>query len=195
MKKQTVEIKELKTREVEIPIKGISPLLVHSFSEKKRKEILDRQNKKARNSKHESRDPESEMEDAKHKSQQGWEGFPAYGFKLSMIRAGKNLGLVMKDLYTSFFVEPDCYETDLIKIDGESELDERIEIVSNGAPDIRYRPIYNDWAAKLTITFNEGVVSLDQIYQMVHAAGWGVGIGEHRPEKKGGNLGRFRIDQ
>jgi len=38
------------------------------------------------------------------------------------------------------------------------------------------------------------VVSLEQIYQMVHAAGWGVGIGEHRPERNGGNLGRFQID-
>lgn len=196
MSKNTVEIKELNTKEVVIPIKGVSPLMIHAFSEKKKKELLDDYNKKAKSKKHEEKDPEAEYEDAKHKSQQGWEGFPAYGFKLSMKRAGKFIkGLSMTDLNMSFFIEPDCPITELVKINGQSEIDERIEINSNGQPDVRYRPIYKDWSAKLTITFNEGAVSLEQIYQMVHIAGWSVGIGEHRPERKGGNLGRFQIDQ
>jgi len=190
----TVEINALKTREVSIPIRGTSPLLVHAFSEKKRKQLEDKQNKKAKNAKHEERDAMQEMEDAKHISNEGWEGFPAHGFKKCMIRAGKYLGLTMKDLNTALFVNPDCHVTDLVQIHGEAGLDERIEYVSNGAPDLRYRPMYKDWSATISITFNAGVVSLEQIYQMVHAAGWGVGIGEHRPERNGGNLGRFQID-
>lgn len=189
-----VQIKELETKEVQIPIRGISPLLVHAFSEKQRKKLEEKQNKKAKNSKHEERDAMQEMEDAKHKSSEDWEGFPAHGFKKCMIRAGKYLGLTMKDLNTALFVNPDCQVTDLVRIHGEPELDERIEYVSNGAPDIRYRPIYKDWSATITVTFNAGVVSVEQIHQMVHAAGWGVGIGEHRPERNGGNLGRFKIE-
>jgi len=192
---QQVEIKELEIKKTTIRIKGVTPLMTHAFSEKQRKMLEEKQNKKAKNAKHETRDPLEEMENAKHKLADGSDGFPAHGFKKSMIRAGKNLGLTMKDMNTAFFVEPDCQITDNVRINGEAELDERIEIVSNGAPDLRYRPIYQDWSAEVTISFNTGVVSLEQITQMLHAAGWGVGIGEHRPERSGGNMGRFEIDQ
>ena len=117
MEKQTVEVKEFSINEVQIPIVGISPLIVHKFSEKARKQIEEKQAGKAQNKKHDIRDPQADYEGAKHISADGWDGFPAAGFKAAMIRGAKIIGMVMKDAVMSFFVKADCEETQLVTID------------------------------------------------------------------------------
>jgi hypothetical protein len=191
--KKSVEILEFSIREVVVPIIGISPLITHAWSIKAMQIISDKQAGKAKNKKHEIRIPEEDYEQAKHKSPKGWEGFPAAGFKAAMIRGAKNIGLVMKDTQTSFFIKSDCEETQLVKIIGESRMRTDMVRVGMGSADIRYRPEYPEWKANLTIEFNSGVVSLDQIYQLVKAAGYGCGIGEMRPEKGKFNFGRFKL--
>lgn len=193
MKKQTVEILEFSIREVVIPIVGTSPLIVHGWSEKSKKMIQDKQAGKAKNKKHEIRNPEDDYEQAKHKSPLGWDGFPAAGFKAAMIRGAKMIGMVMKDTQTSFFIKADCDETQLVKIHGESRMRTDMVRVGMGAADIRYRPEYPEWTANLVVEFNSGVLSLDQIFQLVKAAGYGCGIGEMRPEKGKFNFGRFKL--
>lgn len=184
---------EFNIREVTIPIKSTSPLIVHKWSEKAKREIADKQAGKAKNKKHAIRIPEEDFEQAKHKSPQGWDGFPAAGFKAAMTRGAKMIGMVMKDTQTAFFVKADCEETQLIHIEGACRMRTDMVRVGMGSADIRYRPEYPEWTADLTIEFNEGVVSLDQIYQLVKAAGYGCGIGEMRPEKTKFNYGRFEL--
>lgn len=191
--KQKVEIIDFAIREVVIPVTGISPLIIHAWSEKSKKMISDKQAGKAKNKKHEIRKPDEEYEDAKHKSPKGWDGFPAAGFKAAMIRGAKMIGMVMKDTQTAFFIKADCEETQLVKINGESRMRTDMVRVGMGASDIRYRPEYPEWGAELTIEFNSGVVSIDQIYQLVKAAGYGCGVGEMRPEKGKFNYGRFKL--
>jgi hypothetical protein len=194
-KSASVEILEFQIREVTIPIVGISPLIVHKFSEKAQKMISDKQAGKAKNKKHDIRVPESDFEEAKHKSPLGWDGFPAAGFKAAMIRGCKMIGMVMKDTQTSFFIKANCEETQLVQIFGEVRMRTDMVRVGMGSADIRYRPEYVNWTAELTIEFNSGVLSLDQIYQMVKAAGYGCGVGEMRPEKGKFNYGRFKLAQ
>lgn len=191
--KKEVTVQEFKIKEVAIPIKGISPLVVHAWSEKSKRMISDKQAGKAKNAKHDIRIPEEDYEQAKHKSVEGWEGFPAAGFKAAMIRGAKMIGLVMKDTQTAFFVKADCPETQLVRIIGESRMRTDMVRVGMGAADIRYRPEYPEWSAVLNIEFNEGVISLEQIFQLVRAAGYGCGIGEMRPEKTKYNYGRFDL--
>jgi hypothetical protein len=190
---KTVEILEFQIREVTIPIVGISPLIVHKFSEKAMKIIQDKQAGKAKNKKHATREPESDFENAKHVSVLGWEGFPAAGFKAAMTRGAKMIGMVMKDTQTGFFVRADCEETQLVRIYGEARMRTDQVRVGMGAADIRYRPEYVNWTTELSIEFNAGVLSIEQIYQMVKAAGYGCGIGEMRPEKGKFNYGRFKL--
>ncbi len=149
MKSQTksVEILEFQIREVTIPIVGISPLIVHRFSEKAMKMIQDKQAGKAKNKKHDIRDPEGDYEGAKHKSVLGWDGFPAAGFKAAMIRGAKMIGMVMKDTQTSFFVQANDEETQLVRIYGESRMRTDQVRVGMGSADIRYRPEYVNWNA------------------------------------------------
>ena len=194
MKQNVVEVKKLKIREVTIPIVGTSPLIIHKFDEKTRHQIEAKQQGKSKSSKHDIRMPEDEFEGAKYKSPQGWEGFPAGGFKKAMIRGAKMVGLVMKDAQMAFFVKADCEEMQLVKIEGESKMRTDMVRIGMGSADVRYRPEYTNWSANLIIEFNEGIISAEQIYQIVDAAGYGCGVGEWRPERGGGGYGRFRID-
>ena len=189
----SVEVLEFNIREVKIPIVSISPLIVHKWSEKVKREMADKQAGKAKNKKHDIRVPEEDFEQAKHKSPEGWDGFPAAGFKAAMIRGAKMIGMVMKDTQTSFFVKADCEETQLVRIYGDCRMRTDMVRVGMGSADIRYRPEYPEWSAVLTVEFNSGVVSLNQIYQLVKAAGYGCGIGEMRPEKTKFNYGRFKL--
>jgi len=195
MKSKTVsvEVVEFSIRQVSIPIVGISPLIVHAWSEKSKKMISDKQAGKAKNKKHEIRQPEEEYEAAKHISVSGWDGFPAAGFKAAMIRGAKMIGMVMKDTQTAFFINADCDQTQLVKINGESRMRTDMVRVGMGSSDIRYRPEYPEWDAELNIEFNEGIISIDQIHQLVKAAGYGCGVGEMRPEKGKFNYGRFKL--
>lgn len=192
-KSVSVEVVEFSIRQVTIPIVGISPLIVHAWSEKSKKMISDKQAGKAKNKKHDIRQPEEEYEAAKHRSVSDWEGFPAAGFKAAMIRGAKMIGMVMKDTQQAFFINADCEETQLVRIHGESRMRTDMVRVGMGASDIRYRPEYPDWYAELNIEFNEGIISIDQIHQLVKAAGYGCGVGEMRPEKGKFNYGRFKL--
>ena len=189
----SVEVVEFSIQQVIIPIKGISPLIVHAWSEKSKKMIANKQAGKAKNKKHEIRNPKEEFEAAKHIAVAGWEGYPAAGFKAAMIRGAKMIGMVMKDTQTAFFIHADCEQTQLVKIIGKSKMRDDMVRVGIGVSDIRYRPEYTEWSAKLTVEFNAGILSIDQIHQLVKAAGYGCGIGEMRPEKGKFNYGRFKL--
>ncbi len=192
-KSVSVEVVEFSIRQVTIPIIGISPLIIHAWSEKAKKMIADKQAGKAKNKKHEIRDPEDDFEQAKHISEDGWEGLPAAAIKAAMIRGAKMVGMVMKDTQAAFFVNADCEKTQLVRIHGDSRMRTDMVRVGMGAADIRYRPEYPEWYIELNIDFNEGLISIDQLHQIVKAAGYGNGLGEMRPEKGKFNYGRFKL--
>ena len=192
MKKTTIELKEFQIRTVVIRIKGISPLIVHKFDQKITLEMEAKQQGKSKTEKHKIRVPENDFEGAKHKSPLGWDGFPAGGFRKAIIRGAKMTGMVMKDAQMSFFVKSDCEEKQLVKINGECRMRTDMVRVGMGSADIRYRPEYLNWSAELLIEYNESMISTEQLFQMVAAAGYGCGIGDWRPER-GGGYGRFEI--
>lgn len=192
-KSVSVEVVEFSIRQVTIPIVGTSPLIVHAWSEKSKRMISDKQAGKAKNKKHEVRNPQDDYEQAKHISASGWEGLPAAALKAAMIRGAKMVGMVMKDTQASFFVNADCDQTQLVRIHGESRMRTDMVRVGMGAADIRYRPEYPEWYMELNIDFNEGLISIDQLHQIVKAAGYGNGLGEMRPEKGKFNFGRFKL--
>lgn len=191
--KSKSEIKQFDIKQFEVTIKGIAPLVVHRFSEKAKKQIEDKQQGVAKSRKYEQRNPAQEVEDAKHISPLGFEGFPAAGFKAAMIRGAKMIGMVMKDAQMSFFVKSDCPQTQLIKINGESRMRTDMVRVGIDAADVRYRPEYPDWSAQINIEYNSGMISESQLKQIIAAAGYGCGLGEMRPEKGKFSFGRFEI--
>lgn len=189
-----LQIPPMNLQNAEFRIVGTSPLIVHKFSEKAQKMISDKQQLKSKEKRSE-RDPKKEFEDALYifPDGSGRTGFPAVGFKASMIRAGKQLGFVMKDLQ-SWFMVYGTDGTDLVEIEGDVFCRTDMIRVATGGADIRYRPEYKKWEAVLKIKYNASVISSEQLAQLIETAGFGCGVGEWRPEKaKTGNFGTFEL--
>jgi hypothetical protein len=64
--------------------------------------------------------------------------------------------------------------------------------VGMGTADIRYRPEFTEWSVKLPIKYNADAISLDQLVNLFTLAGFGVGVGEWRPERDG-QYGMFHV--
>ena len=64
--------------------------------------------------------------------------------------------------------------------------------VGMGTADIRYRPEFPKWRAEMTLRYNADAISLDQIVNIFNLAGFGVGVGEWRPERDG-QFGMFHV--
>jgi hypothetical protein len=166
---------------------------MHRWDEKSKEQMLAKQMKKT--VKKEAKDPEAQFESSLYRFGDGRLGFPADAFKKAMVRGAKQLGLVMTDMRTGFFVHGDYSERDdreLVEIEGTLSMREDMVRVGGGTSDIRYRGQVSDWSAALTVSYNASVVSFDHVVNMLNAAGYGVGIGEWRPERDG-MFGRFSV--
>jgi hypothetical protein len=192
-KTEVAELQKLDVRQVQVKIKGLSPLIMHRWDEKAKKMMLDKQMKKT--VKKEAKNPQEQYEASIYWIGEGKLGFPADAFKKAMVRGAKQLDLVMTDMRTGFFVHGEYSENEdreLIPINGSVSMREDMVRISGGTSDIRYRGQVLNWSATLNISYNAKVVSYDQIVNMIEAAGYGVGVGEWRPQKDG-TFGRFQV--
>jgi len=180
-------------RRAEFGIRGTSPLITHKWSEKAKKQMLDKQMKKAAQAK-EAKNPEQDYLDSIYRFPDGGCGFPAVGFKAAMVRAGKSLGLVMTDLRAAFHIngERGVDGEDLIRILGEPSMREDMVRIGQGTSDIRYRAEFVEWSAVIPVRFNARNISEEQLASLLVQAGFGTGIGEWRPEKDG-SFGMWEI--
>lgn len=192
---QRVEVEELNLKTIKVNIQGTSPLIVHRWSEKAKKEMLDKQMKKAKQAK-EAKDPEQDYRESAYSlngkyDKKNWGkagfGFPAVGFKNSMVTAVTSAGNMTKvAARQAFFIEGD-----LIKINGKPTMREDMVRLQMNTADIRFRCCFEKWDAEIPVSYNANVVSADQIVNLMALAGFGVGVGDWRPEKNG-QCGRFK---
>lgn len=189
---KTINLPEMKLRQVKFHIIGLAPLIVNQFSEKAKQMILDKQTKKASKG-HAIKNPDELYKQSVYWFQNGKRsGFPAVGFKAAMTRAGKQLGLAMTDTRGKFHILPD--EGDLVEIRGKVAMRDDMVRLANNSADIRFRGVYENWSATVTVLFNETSISEEQIAQLLENAGFSCGIGEWRPEKSNsGRYGLFRL--
>jgi hypothetical protein len=191
MKQETeiVEIKPINIKRTDIRIVGDTPLIVHAWSEKAKKEMLDKQMKKAKTARA-AKDPEKEYQAAFYRLPDGRPGFPAIAFKAAAVAAGGRFseGLKMTELRGAFFIDGE-----LLPINGEPSMREDMVRVGMGTADIRYRPEFKEWSTILPVRFNADAISLEQIVNLFNLAGFGVGVGEWRPERDG-QYGCFHVE-
>ncbi len=189
-----IELKSLSLKTVEIRIVGTTPLIVHKWSEKTKKQMLDKQTKNTKTKK-EPKVPEEDYESSMHRFSDGRHGFPASGFKAAIVGAARFFeSLPMTQLKIAVRVNAPGPEG-LIEIIGEPRMREDMVRLETGVPDIRFRAEYFPWSAILNITFVENLVSLDQIVNLVNGAGM-VGVGEWRPsspKSATGSYGCFQV--
>jgi hypothetical protein len=110
-------------------------------------------------------------------------GFPAPGLKQSAVSAAYRAGLT-KDkvsVYGAFHI----VGGELVEIEGTPKMREDYATLSNGAPEIRYRAEFSEWAMNFDISYNSSVFSLEQIVTFFNFGGFSVGLGDWRVEKAG----------
>lgn len=78
-----VVIDKIAAETILVPIVGTAPLIIHRFSEKAKRQMLD--NMQGRKSPKEVKDPEAEYQAAFYRLKGGGYGFPAIGFKARQV--------------------------------------------------------------------------------------------------------------
>lgn len=211
-KEETIEIRPLDIQTVPIRIVGDTPLIVHAWSEKAKRMMLEAQTKATKTKAKEKRDPfddfvnslywlegkpavsTPEAFDEAVRNGAKW-GFPVGAIKQSANSAAYRLGWVKNQmaLRGSYFLRSEY--GDMAEIKGcVPEIREDMVRIGMGTADLRYRGEFKNWYMDFELQYNaSGVMTLEQIINCLHAGGFSCGIGEWRPEKDG-SFGTFHIE-
>ena len=198
--------KEIKQEIIRIPppnfetalftIRGDTKLVIHKFSEKARKGIMEKQmlgSRAKKGQKLKPRDFEQEYEDAKYvynNNGNSWCGIPAVAFRNAMISACKIVGFYMTKGKLAIFIEPDGFDTldnrPLVKITkGKPHRHDDYGRLPDGTPNLCSRPMWDEgWEAVVRVRYDADMFSRADISSLLMRAGLQVGIGEGRPDSK-----------
>lgn len=189
-----IKLKPISTMTFGLRIVGTSPLIQHCWSEKAKREIREKQaGKKSKN--REARDPEKEGREAAYYTADGKYGVPCMAIKAAIISAAhKDIGLEKTAVRKSLFMKCDDPNGVLPMDCDEPEFREDCVRIGQGGTDLRYRPYFFRWSVDISVTIDREWMQLDDLLNLIDRAGFGVGIGEWRPEK-GGEFGRFEVDR
>ena len=201
-----VEKKDIKIKKLPLRIIGDSPLIVHAWDEKAVRQMLDKQMKKAPESKA-AKNPFSDFinslywlcgkpaemtEEAFEKSvKKGAKfGFPSIGLKEAAASAGYRAKMTKDKVstYAAFHIDED-----FLVIEGVPNMRQDMVRLQMGVADVRFRGEFREWSSKFVIRYNSAVISPDIIIGLINLAGFSVGLGEWRPDK-GGRYGMFHVD-
>jgi hypothetical protein len=192
----TINISRIDAETLLVPILGTAPLIMHNWSEKAKRQMLD--NMQGRKAPKEPKNPEAEYESAFYRTKDGGFGFPVLAFKAATVEAsrfyGKNVTKVglRQTLFFTGDYSPTC-NMSLVAITGEPHMREDVVRVGMSGTDLRYRPEFPEWTTALTVTYVKSSLTRDSVLSLIDAGGLGTGVGEWRPEKDG-DFGTYRID-
>ena len=208
-KQETVEIPAIDIVETKINIVGTSPLVIHKFSEKAKRMILEKQQKAAKSAGKDARNIWEDVIGAcywltdppKEYTQTAFEkavnagakfGFPTVGIKASIVSAAYRAGWSKNkvSMFGMFHIDGEFIEIEGVK----PELHEDVVTLQTGVTDLRFRPIFpTGWRSTLNIKYVPQLISIQQLVNAINFGGFSVGLGEHRIEK-GGTWGAYRVE-
>lgn len=195
-KNSVIQLQPLKLETVEIPIVGESELIVHAWSEKAKRAMLEKQMNPGTRAKKDPKDPVADYEASFYRLPDGRFGYPSGGFKAAIVGACRLFdGLPMTQAKIAIRVLGEGPLL-LVPIEGEPYMREDMVRLETGVADIRYRPGFPEWRTTLPITFNASLLTLSSLVHLVNGAGQG-GVGEWRPsapKSASGSFGTFRVD-
>lgn len=208
-----IEIRPIEIKKIKVRILGDTPLIMHAWSEKAKREMLDAQMGKKKVKQKEKKNPvfdfinsmywlsgkpdvtnDMSPEECQDKFEEAIQngatfGFPVTAFKQAAISAAYRMGW-SKDkmsLRGAFFIDSD--ENGMIEIKSDTHAPfprEDMVKVGMGTADIRYRGEFRNWYADMVISYNaNGQHSIDDIINIINAGGYICGVGEWRPERDG----------
>lgn len=181
-------------------IVGDTPLITHAWSEKARREMLERQGKATKAGK-EARDPHADFVSSLYDMGNGTYGFPATGIKKCILSAAhKDKGIARTNVREALWLDADIIrvrpalagavcDMPLIRVFGvEPEMREdmvRVGAGLNKTASLAYRGQFSTWGMRITGKLNPTVLNPEALAFLVQEAGLGHGIGEWRNEKDG----------
>jgi hypothetical protein len=190
---QPLQLKPVEKRAVKLRIVGTAPLIQHKFSEKSKRAMREKQAGKKLKTR-EIRDPKQEGEDAAYRTDSGEYGVPAMAIKGALITAAhKDIGVAKTLVQKAIFIR--CTDRGgILRMNcSEPDIREDTVVIGSGTTDLRYRPYFYEWSVDCEFVIDAGLLQVGDLVNLVERAGFGVGIGEWRPDK-GGEYGRFEID-
>lgn len=210
-KTEVIEIRPIEIKKVTVRVVGDTPLIMHAWSEKAKRMMLEAQMGIAKGKKKEVKNPADDfirsmywltpmpedgtMESFEEAIANGARfGFPVTAFKQAAISAAYRMGWAKDKMSMrgAFYIDSD--ENGIIEIHSDAPvMREDMVKVGMGTADIRYRGEFRNWYADLTISYNaNGQYSLENIVNIINAGGYVCGVGEWRPERDG-QYGMFHV--
>lgn len=207
-----IEIKPINIVTTTVRIAGDTPLIMHRWSEKAKRMILEKQMKKTKSSAKEAKNPIEDFIESiywmegkpSEYTEEAFEeacrngarfGFPVTAIKQATISSAYRNGLTkdMASLRGAFFIAGEGSEL-LAEVKGcTPTMREDMVRVGMGVADIRFRGEFANWYMDLQVSYNaNGAYTLDQIINLINVGGFSCGIGEWRPEKDG-NYGMYHV--
>ena len=208
---EVIEIRPIEVKRATVRIVGDTPLIMHAWSEKAKREMLEKQMKVTKTKAKDAKDPIEDFIRSMYwktpmptdMTQAGFERaisegarfcFPVTAIKQAAISAAFRMGWAKDKMSMrgAFFIDGD--ENQMIEIHSDPPvLREDMVKVGMGTADIRYRGEFRNWYADLVVSYNaNGTYSLEQIVNIINAGGYACGIGEWRPERDG-QYGMFHV--
>jgi hypothetical protein len=189
-----INLKPIARRKMTFAIRGTSPLIMHQWSEKAKREMREKQQEGKKTKAREKRVPADEAKAATYTTDDGQIGIPGMAFKSALVTAAhKDIGIEKTLVRKALFLVTDDPNKVLPIHCSEPTVREDMVRVGMGSADLRYRPEFVEWSCPITLEVDSELLQRDDILALVDRAGFGVGICEWRPEK-GGEYGRFEID-
>ena len=189
-----IEIKPLEVETIEFWLVGDTSLIMHKWSTKAKEEMLSKQMKQKTSAK-EAKDPEQQFRDAIYYYPGGGYGFPADAFKAcivnSQVKSAKAIDKTHARAAFHVMGEADDDSRQLVRIYGEPVKRQDMVRIQQ-TTDIRFRPEFKKWSAKLIVRFRKDAISEFQLINLYQTAGFSTGLGEWRPEKNGQH-GMFHV--
>jgi len=218
-----IRIKRPQISKTNITIVGETPLIVHAWGEKAKKEMLAAQQKtKVDKKAKEIRDPFAEFMDAlywitpkpEEKTPEAFEkavaegakfGFPVNAIKQAALSACYRAGIIPNQMGMKCVFYVNAQEglnpgtgSELAVIETDQPPVFREDMVKIGGmqkvADLRYRPAFHNWKIRLTVSLIEvGTFNMESIVNAIEMGGFMGGIGEWRTERDG-DFGRFHVE-
>jgi hypothetical protein len=213
--KEGIDLPEIKVKRFNIRIVGDTPFIVHAWSEKAKKEMLDVQTgkpKKAREPKNPVADfinsmywltpmpkemTEKAFEDAVKKGAKF--GMPVVMFKKAAANGARLNGAAKfnNEVFARMWIMGD--EGEFATINGKPKIVPvmREDMVRIGGAtkvaDLRYRGEFKNWSVELTVSINSGITSIEEVVNYLNLGGFSAGVGEWRINK-GGIFGAYHCE-
>lgn len=169
-------------------------MIMHRWSEKAIKEMLDKQRGIKKMAKKEAKDPQQDYEDSMYRMPDGsGYAFPAVAFKAAMVSACREIDDLTMTQARQLFHVNGIEDPEFVRINGTPRMRRDTVRVANGAADIRFRGEFVEWSADLEINYNATMLTANDVANLLAYAGASVGIGERRPEREGNSFGLFRV--